>query len=153
MAETDSMHQAISRAGISTFYRSPTDITDLPSFSGATIGDFAIGPDFRFNYSLLQINGLALVTPSDPVLVDALLLGGFGLNLSIIQLSAVLGPHLAFDGGTRDTSFTLGARVGADLVLGRLSIGVNYLWDPDLSDGFGRRPGSGFFGASLLFSW
>jgi hypothetical protein len=140
--------------GVTTYYRTPGDLTDLPDFDGARIEDFAMGLDLRYNFSLLQLGGLALVTPADPVLLDGYLLGGLVLDLQVLQLSATLGPHVAYNVDANEPDLTLGARVGLDLVLGGVSIGLSYLWDPDFSEGLDRRrPDTGFLGASLLFGW
>ena len=142
-----------SAIGLTAFYRDPTWFDDGPEFEGATIGDYAIGPEWRLNAGFLQLDALALVTPRDPVILDAYLLGGLVLNLGFLQLSGDIGPHLAYDADTEELDLLFGAKASLDVVLGRVSVGVSYIADLTLEDGLDRRPESGFLGVSLLFGW
>ncbi len=139
--------------GATAYFRDPVDLGSLPSFSGTTIGDYAIGPEWRLNMSLLQLDVLGLVTPRNPVIVDGYLMGGLVLNLGILQLAGDVGPHLAYDGATQDLAARLGAKAAVDVVLGRVSVGVSYITDLSFSGGLHRLPDSGFLGVSLLFGW
>ena len=106
--------------------------------SDITFDDFTFGGEARLTFGLLQGAAAVLYYPDEfsPSLV-ALTDIGVTLNLAIVRLGAGIGPNFRIPLGGSVTGIPLGLNVklGADLQLGKLSLGaVGYYYIASLSD-------------------
>jgi hypothetical protein len=136
--------------GVAAFYQSPVLIGQDVDTNDIGLEDFTFGGNLRFKLSLLQLDGLALVTLGDNPAIDAFLDGELALDIAILRISAGLGPNLTytFDDGEVSTGFN--AKANLDFLLGPVSVGLSYIMALDVEDGISLDRGTGFLGATFL---
>ncbi|MDA3833560.1 MAG: hypothetical protein PF495_09200 [Spirochaetales bacterium] len=140
-------------------------------FKDLDSSNFTFGADARLNFSLLEVNALALYTPEgevDPATVDLYANAGASLSLlNILRLGVSAGPKVTIlVGEENDMSeedpldMALNLRLSGDVELGDLSIGASAIFpttytlkmatdgDPLPKDIFDE----GLFGVSVLFA-
>jgi hypothetical protein len=75
------------------------------------------------------------------------------LDVAILRLSLGIGPNFVYNLGGSSSPWQAGlnAKVGADLKLGPVSLGLSYIMAMNLDNGFYVRTASGLLGAQVLF--
>lgn len=108
--------------------------------------DFTFGVDARMKVFVFQVSGLGLFTPGttdelgDPVSgsIDLFLDGGVAFDVLLFRFGLGLGPSLRvnLEQGSEATGLGLNVKGTADVMLGRLSLGLTYLnqFEFDFSD-------------------
>ena len=127
------------------------------------VSNFTFGADARFKILLFQVSGLALYTPGStetltPPIIDLFVDGGVAFDIAMIRLGLGAGPNLRFAvGGDNDDpmGYGLNVKATADVMLGRLSVGLTYLnsFELDLSqagDLLNQDYSKGLLGVSVL---
>jgi hypothetical protein len=77
---------------------------------------------------------------------------GVALDVAILRLTLGAGPNLAYTaGGSYPIQTGFNAKVGADVVLGPISVGLSYVMALNLDPGVGVNTGSGLLGVQVLF--
>jgi len=141
--------------GGSAFLNSPVLIFQPLPKDGVTLDDFTFGGDVRFKLSLLQIDALALVTMGENTIFDIYADAGIALDLLLFRLSAGVGPTMRYviGGGTNDLLGGFNVKANADVKLGRLSVGLSYIMNLIIQEGFklDLNWSTGLLGATVMF--
>lgn len=131
--------------------------------SGFEFGDLLFGADVRFNLSLFQAQATVFYSaaeetvPATPASLGVYTDVGLLIDLSLVRLGLGIGPNLVFilDDVTDPTQIGANIKVSGEIVLGDLSIGVNFitmienLAVEDFAAAF-EEP-TGYFGVSVLY--
>jgi hypothetical protein len=114
--------------------------------SKLSISDFTFGADARLNLGIIQGSAYALLTPGDtspthltPTVVNLMLDIGICLDILFVRLSAGIGPDFMLnfaDYAGKPQVFEMGAnaKIGAELMLGGISLGLTYFVDVNLTE-------------------
>ncbi|MBN1698241.1 MAG: hypothetical protein JW881_12065 [Spirochaetales bacterium] len=142
------------------FYVSEPD--DLPGAKELSVNDFTFGLDTRLKLSIFQAGAFAFFQPGyedDPGSIELFTNLGIALDIFIFRFGVGLGPNLIVylgDPGFEETvNLGMNLKLSGEVMLGGISIGLNYLMDIDLSedsaDIFKPENIEGLLGVSVLF--
>lgn len=139
--------------GGAAFYKSPVLMGQSVDTDNLKVDQFSFGGDVRFKMTLFQAQALALVSVGEEVSgLDIYLDAGLALDIAIVRLSLGAGPNFIYTFGEDDpVKAGLNAKIGADLMLGGLSVGLSYIMALDIDDGIDIETGTGLLGAQVLF--
>lgn len=140
--------------GPAAYYKSPVLLGQSVDSDELNVDQFSFGGDLRFKFSLLQLQALALYSASaDVKSLDIFLDAGLALDIAILRLSLGAGPNFTYIFGESSSPVRAGlnGKVGADLMLGNISVGLSYIMALNIDDGFDLNTSSGLLGAQVLF--
>ncbi|OHD72810.1 MAG: hypothetical protein A2177_09085 [Spirochaetes bacterium RBG_13_68_11] len=138
--------------GAAAFYKSPVLIGQLEDLPELNVNQFSFGADARFKLGWFQAEGLVLYSAGDVDSLNAYLDAGVALDVAILRLSLGVGPNFTYNFG-ESSPFQVGlnAKVGADVMLGPVSIGASYIMALNLESGIHVSTSSGLLGIQILF--
>jgi len=139
--------------GGSAFYKSPVLLGQSLDTANLNINQFTFGGDARLKLGWFQVEGLLLYSAGDVSSLNLYLDAGVALDVTILRLSFGAGPNFTNNfGSSTALQAGLNAKVGADVMLGPISLGVSYIMVLNLSNGIAiGTTGSGLLGVSVLF--
>ena len=138
--------------GGAAFYKSPVLLGQPLDLGNLNVDQFSFGGDLRFKLGWFQAEALVLYSAGEVNSLNAYLDAGVALDVAILRLSLGAGPNLIYNfGQSSPTQAGLNAKVGADLMLGPISVGLSYIMALNLDNGFYVRTGSGLLGVQVLF--
>ena len=138
--------------GATALYKSPVLLGQKPDLDNHNVDQFSFGGDLRFVVGPFQAEGLLLYSAGTTSSFTAFLDAGLALNLAILKFSLGAGPNFIDNfGATRPVQAGLNARLGADVMLGPVSVGLTYIMSLSLANGVDVSTGSGLLGAQVLF--
>lgn len=140
--------------GGSAFFNSPVLIGQDVDVHELWDGGFTFGGDFRWKLlKILQLEALALVTLDEVNAVGLYPNAGLAFDLSILRLSAGIGPNIVFflDDVGDPSMFGFHGKANADIVLGPVSVGLSYMMALNLDGGIELKKSTGMLGANVLF--
>lgn len=131
--------------------------------SGFEFGDLLFGADVRFNLSIFQAqatvfySGAEDTEPPTPASLGVYTDLGIVIDLVLVRLGLGVGPNVSFilEDVTNPTQIGANVKASAEIVLGNLSIGLNFvtlienLAVDDVAAAF-KEP-TGYFGISVLY--
>jgi hypothetical protein len=136
--------------GIAAFYNTPIEAGSFPDEDQIHTENFTFGGDLRLKLGILHGEALALVT-LDPFVTDIFLDAGITLDILIVRLAAGIGPKFTYGGEDRIMRGGYNLKLNADIILGKISLGLSYIFNTTLGSDLDVRGRSGMFGVSLLF--
>jgi len=138
--------------GGAMFYKSPVLLGQPVDATNLNVNQFAFGADGRIKLGWLQGEGLLLYSAGD---VNSLILyldAGVALDVSILRLSLGVGPNLSNTfGQSPAVEAGLNAKVGADVMIGPISVGLSYIMAMNLDSGLAVKTSSGLLGLQVLY--
>jgi hypothetical protein len=153
------------QVGATALYNFPYFVDAGPE--GIDASDFTFGADARIRIFVFQASALALFTPgyTDALdnevagNIDLIIDGGLSFDLLMFRLGVGVGPSLRInlEPGADPTGIGLNAKATAEVMLGKLAIGLSYLnqFEFDFADAnqlLDQDYSQGLFGVSLLFT-
>jgi len=138
--------------GGAAFYKSPILLGQPVDLGNLNVNQFSFGADMRFKLGWFQAEGLVLYAIGDVDSLNVYLDAGVALDVAIVRLSLGAGPNFTynFDEPTA-VQVGLNAKLGADLMLGPISIGASYIMVLNLQNGIHVTTSSGLLGIQILF--
>jgi hypothetical protein len=138
--------------GGAALYKSPVLIGQKVDTSNLNVDQFSFGGDLRWKMDWFQAEGLLLYSAGDTSSLAAYLDAGVGLDLSIFRLSIGAGPNFNNNfSSSKPIQAGLNAKIGADIMLGKISLGLTYLMALNIDNGVQVTTKSGLLGAQILF--
>ncbi|MCX7030215.1 MAG: hypothetical protein NTU62_08855 [Spirochaetes bacterium] len=138
--------------GAAAFYKSPVLLGQPIDLGSLNVDQFSFGGDVRFKLGWFQAEGLLLYSAGDVNSLNAYLDAGLALDVAILRLSLGAGPNFTYNfGESSPMQAGLNAKVGADVMLGPVSIGASYLMALNLENGIHIGTSSGLLGIQILF--
>jgi hypothetical protein len=138
--------------GGAAFYRSPVLLGQPIDTSNVNVNQFSFGGDLRFKLAWFQAEGLLLYSTGDVQSLNMYLDAGLALDVAILRLSVGAGPTLCDNFGQSSPAQTgLNAKIGADIKLPMISLGVSYIMALNLANGVNVQTSTGLLGVQLLF--
>lgn len=138
--------------GAATLYKSPVLIGQSVDTSDLNVNQFSFGGDVRLKLDWFQAEALLVYSAGDTNSLSAFLDAGVGLDLSILRLSIGAGPNFNNNfGSSKPIQAGLNAKIGADVMLGKVSVGLTYLMAMNLDNGVQVTTKTGLLGAQILF--
>lgn len=138
--------------GAAAFYKSPILLGQPVDLGNLNVNQFSFGADMRFKLGWFQAEGLLLYAMGDVDSLNVYLDAGVALDVAMVRLSLGAGPNFTynFDEPTA-VQVGLNAKVGADLMLGPISIGASYIMVLNIQNGIHVTTSSGLLGIQILF--
>ena len=138
--------------GAAAFYKSPVLLGQPIDLGNLNVNQFSFGADMRFKLGWFQAEGLVLYSSGDVKSLNAYLDAGLALDVAILRLSLGAGPNFTYSfGESSPMQVGLNAKIGADLMLGPISIGASYIMAMNLQNGIHIGTSSGLLGIQILF--
>lgn len=138
--------------GPAAFFKSPVLLGQSVDSDEVNVNQFSFGGDVRYRLGWFQAEGLMLYSAGDINSLDVFLDAGVALDVAILTLSAGAGPNFTknFDGSPAQQA-GLNSKVGADVRLGPISVGMSYIMSLNIDDGIDINTSSGLLGAQVLY--
>lgn len=138
--------------GPAAFFKSPVLLGQSVDSDEVNVNQFSFGGDVRYRLGWFQAEGLMLYSAGDINSLDVFLDAGVALDVAILTLSAGAGPNFTknFDGSPAQQA-GLNSKVGADVRLGPISVGMSYIMSLNINDGIDINTSSGLLGAQVLY--
>ena len=139
--------------GPAVFYKSPVLLGQPTDTNNLNVDQFNFGGDLRFKLSLFQAEALLLYAGGNGVnSFNMYLDGGLALDIAILRIDLGIGPNFVYNSGSNSGGQVgLNAKVGADVLLGPISVGLSYIMELNLNNGVQVSTGSGLLGLSVMF--
>lgn len=116
------------------------------------INQFCFGGDIRIKQDWLQVEALVLGAASDVCGVDIYSDIGVALDVSPVRFSMGVGPNLNWNFGVTPLFQSgMNAKIGADIMLDTISVGVTYIMSMKYNEHVEIYNKSGLFGLQVLF--
>ena len=139
--------------GPAAYFSSPVLLGQSIDIDEVNVNQFSFGVDTRYRVGWFQAQGLMLYSMGDINSLDIFLDAGVALDVAILTLSLGAGPNFTnnFDASPAQQA-GLNSRLGADVLLGPVSVGASYIMALDITDsGFSVKTSKGLLGAQVLF--
>jgi len=138
--------------GGAILYKSPVLFGQPVDIDNHNVDQFSLGADIRYKLGMLQAEGLLLYSAGTVNSLSAYLDAGVGLDLAILRISLGAGPNFNNNfGASRPIQAGFNAKLGADVTLGQVSVGLSYIMAMNLDNGVDVNTRSGLLGAQILF--
>jgi hypothetical protein len=139
--------------GPAVFYKSPVLFGQPVDTDNLNVNQVDFGGDLRFKASMFQAEALILYAGGSGVnSFNTYLDAGFAVDLSIIRLDLGIGPNYIYNSSNNSGGqIGLNAKLGADVLLGPISVGASYIMEFNGANGVQVNTGSGLLGLDVLF--
>ena len=140
--------------GPAVFYKSPVLIGRPVDTNKLNVDQLRFGGDLRFKLSLFQAEALVLYASGNGVTsLNTYLDAGLAVDIAIVRLDLGVGPSYIYNSGNGSgVQAGFNAKLGADLLLGPISVGASYIMDLNINHGVqSRHRLSGLLGLNVLF--
>ncbi|MBN2509250.1 MAG: hypothetical protein JXB03_03195 [Spirochaetales bacterium] len=139
-------------AGPAVFLKSPVLLGQKIDVDEVNVQQFSFGGDVRFRIGWFQAEGLLLYSSGEIDSLDMFLDAGVALDVAIMTLSLGAGPNFTTNfGESRALQAGLNAKIGADVHLGMISVGLSYIMALDIDENIiSIERSSGLLGAQVL---
>jgi hypothetical protein len=137
--------------GVATFLKSPVLIGQPIDTEHMNVDQFSFGANLLYKLGWFQVEGLLLYSTGDIQSLNFYLDAGVALDVSILRLSIGAGPN--FVSNLQESHLSqagLNAKIGADVVVGKVSMGLSYIMALNFDNGITADTGSGLLGIRLL---
>ncbi len=134
------------------YYKSPVLLGQPTDRHNMNVDQFAFGGDVRVKMDWFQAEGLLFCATGDITSLNMYLDAGVGLDVSLVRLPLGVGPNITWNiGDTPLIQTGINAKVGADVKLDKISVGLSYIMSLTNDNGINVRYGSGLIGVQVLF--
>lgn len=138
--------------GGAALFKSPVLLGQSIDLSNQGVNQFSFGGDLRYKLDWFQAEGLLLYSAGDINSLNAYLDAGVALDLSIFRMSLGAGPDFNNNfGESNPIQAGLNAKVGCDVLLGKMSVGLTYILALDVGNDMVINADAGLLGAQVLF--
>ena len=138
--------------GAAAFYKSPILLGQDNDIDNLNVDQFSFGGDLRLKLGWFQGEALLLYSGGDVNSLNMYLDAGVALDMALVRLSLGAGPNFTYNFDERSPAQVgLNAKVGVDVLLGRVSVGLSYIMAMNLDNGLYVNTGTGLLGAQVLF--
>lgn len=138
--------------GAAAFYSSPVLIGQPIDTANMNVDQFSFGADARLKFGWFQAEGLLLYSSGDVDSLDIYLDAGLALDVAFLRISLGVGPNFTNNfGQSSPVQAGLNAKIGADVKIGAISVGMSYIMAMNLDNGLYVRTASGLLGVQVLF--
>lgn len=139
--------------GPAVFYKSPVLLWQSVDTSNLNVNQFNFGGDMRFKADAFQAEALVLYADGNGVKSFCTFLdAGFAADIAIFRLDLGAGPNFIYNSGDNSGGQVgLNAKVGGDVLLGPVSVGLSYIMEMNLNNGVQINTSSGLLGLDVLF--
>jgi len=138
--------------GGAAFYKSPVLLGQPVDLGNLNVDQFSFGGDVRLKLGWFQAEGLLLYSAGDIDSLNLFLDAGVALDLAFLRLSLGAGPNFTNNfGQSPAVQAGLNAKVGADVKLGPISLGLSYIMSLNIDNGIDIATSSGLLGIQVLF--
>jgi hypothetical protein len=138
--------------GGAAFYKSPVLIGQQVDIDNVNVDQFSFGGDLRFRLGWFQAEALVLYSAGDVSSLNAYLDAGVALDVAFLRLSLGAGPNFSNNfGESPPVQAGLNAKIGADIALGSISVGLSYIMALNIDNGVDIQTSSGLLGIQVLF--
>jgi hypothetical protein len=123
--------------GGAAFYKSPVLLGQPIDVANLNVNHFSFGGDVLLKVGWFQAEGLVLYSTGD---------------INSLNISLDAGPNFTNNFGQRlVVQAGLNAKIGAEVKLGPISLGLSYIMALDITNGIDITTSSGLVGAQILF--
>ena len=138
--------------GGAMYFKSPVLLGQPIDKDNLNVNQFAFGGDVRFKMDWFQAEGLLFCATGDVSGLNMFLDAGVGLDIAIVRLSIGAGPNINWNFGSTPLIQTgINAKIGADVKIDRLSVGLSYIMALTNDEGININTGSGLLGMQVLY--
>jgi hypothetical protein len=139
--------------GPAVFYKSPVLLGQPTDTNNLNVNQFNFGGDLRLKVSLFQAEALVLYATGNGVnSFNTYLDGGLAVDIAILRLDLGIGPNFVYNSDSNSgAQVGLNAKVGADILLGPISVGLSYIMELNINNGVQVSTGSGLLGLNVMF--
>jgi hypothetical protein len=139
--------------GPAVFYKSPILLGQPTDTNNLNVNQFNFGGDLRLKLSLFQAEALVLYASGNGVnSFNTYLDAGLAVDIAILRIDLGIGPNFVYNSGTNSgAQVGLNAKVGADVLLGPISVGLSYIMELNINNGVQVSTGSGLLGLNVMF--
>lgn len=138
--------------GAAAFYKSPMLVGQPLDVANMNVNQFSFGADARYKIGWFQAEGLLLYSAGVVSSLNAYLDAGVALDLAIFRFSFGIGPNFSNNfGQSYPIQAGLNAKIGADVKLGAVTMGLSYIMAMNVSNGLYINTASGLFGVQFLY--
>jgi hypothetical protein len=139
--------------GAAAFGKSPALVGQPDDTNNLNVSQFSFGGDVRLKLDWFMGEALVLYASGSGVnSLNAYLDAGVTGDLAIVRLSLGAGPSFVYNAGSNSgAQVGLNAKVGADVMLGNISVGVAYIMAMNIGNGVQINNGAGLLGANVTF--
>lgn len=138
--------------GGALYFKSPVLLGQSIDKANFNVNQIALGGDVRFKLDWFQVEGLLFCAAGDVSGLNMYLDAGVALDVSIVRLSIGAGPNITWNfGGNPPVQTGINAKVGADVKLDKMSVGLSYIMALTNDEGINIESGSGLLGMQILF--
>jgi hypothetical protein len=138
--------------GGAAFYKSPVLIGQQVDIDNVNVDQFSFGGDLRFRLGWFQAEALVLYSAGDVSSLNAYLDAGVALDVAFLRLSLGAGPNFSNNfGESPPVQAGFNAKIGADIALGSISVGLSYIMALNIDNGVDIQTSSGLLGIQVLF--
>jgi len=138
--------------GAAALYKSPVLLGQEIDLAGHNVNQFSFGGDLRWKIGWFQASGLIVYSSGEVDSLNAYLDAGVALDVAILRLSLGAGPNFSNNfGQDHPIQAGLNAKLGADIMLGPVSLGLTYIMALDVGNEVVLQSSVGLLGAQVIF--
>lgn len=131
--------------------KSPVLLGQKVNLDHVNINQFTFGGDIRFKVEMIQLESMLVCSTGDITGLDIYTDAGLAFDIALIRLSVGAGPNFTWNFTNKPPlQAGLNAKVGADLMLGNVSVGCSYLMVMNYNSHVDIYTNTGLFGIQVL---
>lgn len=138
--------------GGAAFLKAPVYLGSESVNSALDVNQLCFGGDIRAKIDWFQAQALVMCATGDVVGVDVYTDVGVALDVSAVRFSIGVGPNVNWNFGVTPLFQTgMNAKIGADIMLSDISVGVSYIMSMKYNERVEIYNKSGLLGIQVLF--
>jgi hypothetical protein len=133
------------------FAKSPLLFGEAINSANTNVNQFCFGGNVRLKANWLQLESVIVASTGPVNGIDIYADAGVTFDVAMVRLSAGLGPNLSWNFGTQPIVQTgMNGKIGADVMLGDISVGASYIMALKYNDHVDLYNRSGLLGFQVL---
>ena len=138
--------------GGAAFLKSPVLAGQPVDLGNLNVNQFSFGADARYKLGWFQAEGLLLYSAGEVNSLNAFLDAGVALDFAIFRFSVRVGPNFSNNfGKSYPIQAGINAKIGADVKIGMLSVGLSYIMAMNIDNGLYVNTASGLIGLQVSY--
>jgi len=138
--------------GATAMLTSPSLLGQPVNTENLNVNQFNFGGDIRVKEGMLQVQSLIFGSAGDVSGLDLYLDAGVAFDIAILRLSAGIGPNITWNfGETPVLQAGMNGKLGADIKLNDISIGMSYLMAFKRNEHMSVNNAAGILGVNVMF--
>lgn len=131
--------------------KSPVLLGQEVNLDNVNVDQFSFGGDVRLKVGIIQVESLLVCSAGDVTGLDIYTDAGLAFDIALVRLSVGAGPNFTWN-FTHQPPLQVGlnAKVGADLMLGNVSVGCSYIMVMNYNEHVDIYTNTGLFGIQVL---